>query len=213
MSVSSRLRSVLVGSAVVLFATLGIAAPASAHDALDGSDPAPGSSVEVAPAQVNLSFTAELMPDGAEAQVFEGADPVAASQAGATDWSAGAAVVDGTSLIIPLQEAMPAGTYSVNWRVVSSDGHAISTSSAAIVSFTVTTGSVPEPSAEQTPSASPEPSATATADVAPTPAATDDSSAADALPGVSPLVIGALVIGGAILLALLAVIIRVARKS
>ena len=87
MSASSRFRSVFVGAAVVLLATLGFASPAAAHDALSGSDPATGTSVEVAPAQITLNFTADLMPDGAEAQVFASTDPVAASQAGEQDWA------------------------------------------------------------------------------------------------------------------------------
>ena len=212
MSASSRFRSVFVGAAVVLLATLGFASPAAAHDALSGSDPATGTSVEVAPAQITLTFTADLMPDGAEAQVFASADPVAASQAGERDWAAGDAVVDGMSLIIPLQEGLPVGTYAVNWRVVSSDGHAISTSSAEIISFTVTQGVPavdPVPTAEPTPEATTAPAATATPDATPSPEAT---TGADELPGVSPIVIWALVIGGVILVALLAVIIRFARR-
>ena len=211
MSVSSRLRLVLVGTAVALLATVGLAAPASAHDALDGSDPATGASVEVAPTQITLTFTADLMPDGAEAQVFASTDPVAASQAGETDWSAGAAVVDGASLVVPLRDDMPAGTYSVNWRVVSSDGHAISTSSAEIVSFTVTQGAAatetPSATPSATPAATPAPQATASAD-----ATAEPTGATDEMPGLSPMVIWALVIGGVILLALLAVIVRLTRK-
>lgn len=212
MSVASRVRSALVGTAVVLLATLGFASPASAHDALESSDPVSGSSVEVAPAQITLNFTAELMPDGAEAEVFAATDPVAASEAGETDWSAGDAVVDGMSLIIPLQEGLPVGTYSVNWRVVSSDGHAISTSSADIISFTVTKGVPmvdPVESPSPTPSATPTEEATATPAATPSPEATAD---AEELPGLSPVVIWALVIGGFILLALLAVIVRFSRR-
>lgn len=211
MSVASRVRSGVLGAAVVLLATLGFASPAAAHDALESSDPVTGSSVEVAPAQITLNFTAELMADGAEAQVFASTDPVAASQANETDWSAGDAIVDGMSLIIPLQDGLPVGTYSVNWRVVSSDGHAISTSSAEVISFTVTKG-VPVDAPIETPTAAPsiEPSAPAT--VTPDVTATDAPSAAEELPGLSPMVIGALVVGGIILLALLYIIIRVTRK-
>lgn len=221
MTVSSRIRSVLLGAGVVLLATMGISSPAFAHDALEGSDPATGASVEVAPAQVTLTFTAELMPDGAEAQVFASADPVAASQAGEKDWAAGPAVVDGMNLIIPLQEGMPIGTYSVNWRVVSSDGHAISTSSADVISFTVTRGA-PAVDPVETPSATPSASASAAPTAAPTaapsaaPDATpspDSTANAEELPGLSPVVIWTLVIGGVILLGVLAIIVRVARKS
>lgn len=211
MPVRHRLRTLVLGVALATAAVFGIAAPASAHDALTGSEPASGATVSADLTQVTLQFSADLMADGAEAHVYQGADPKVAADAGATDWVSGAVAIDGPNLVVPLTEGLEPGTYSVNWRVVSSDGHAISTSSAEIVSFTVTQGAAatetPAVTPSATPAVTPAPQATASVDATPEP-----TGATDEMPGLSPMVIWALVIGGVILLALLAVIVRLTRK-
>lgn len=223
MSVVRKVRSAGIGIALAAVALLGFATPAAAHDALIGSDPETGASVEVAPGQVTLTFSADLMADGAEAHVYAGSDPASAAASGAQDWAAGPAAVDGATLVIPLAEAVPAGEYSVNWRVVSSDGHPISTSDAPIISFTVTTGAATEAPASEAP-VSETPAADAEAapavpgtdtvpvspspsvePVAPTPATSDEP--------LSPVVVWTIVIGGVVVLALVGFIVKIGRKK
>jgi methionine-rich copper-binding protein CopC len=94
--------------------------PASAHDDLLGSDPEAGVVLESAPAQVELRYSAEPL-DGPGSTIVRVVDPEGAEvQEGEPE------VVD--NAVIQAIETDPAvsGTYTVTWRVVSSDGHAIS---------------------------------------------------------------------------------------
>jgi copper resistance protein C len=150
----SRGRGSTAWAAVVLAALLTLAAPAapaSAHDALSGSSPADGTTVDVAPASVDLTFTrpplavgAEVRVTGPDGQVVNDGDPV---------------LVD-TTVSQPVAPDLPAGQYAVAWRVTSADGHPISGE------LTFTAAAAPE--AEQ-PSPTPTPTSD---DGAPTPEAT-----------------------------------------
>lgn len=132
------------------------AAPAIAHDALIGSEPADGAVVTVAPAEVVLTFAAEQAGIGAEVVVV-GSD--------GRSWSDGAAVTSGATVTQTLKQPMPADAYVVQWRSVAGDGHPVS----GTLTFTLDlpaeagpaetgdpaeTGSV-EPTAEPEPAASP----------------------------------------------------------
>lgn len=91
-------------------------AAASAHAVLVSSDPADGARVERAPAAVRLVFDeAVTLPPGATA--------VLSSTGARVD--AGGPREAGDTVIVPLQAAVPAGVYSVSWRVVSADGHVV----------------------------------------------------------------------------------------
>jgi methionine-rich copper-binding protein CopC len=94
--------------------------PASAHDDLLGSDPEDGVVLETAPAQVELRYSAEPLdePGGTIVRVV---DPEGAEvQQGEPE------VVDNAVIQAIAADAAVVGTYTVTWRVVSSDGHAIS---------------------------------------------------------------------------------------
>ncbi len=104
-----------VTASVVL---LGIGVPAaSAHDALVSATPADGTSSDTAPTELSLEFSGAVQELGAEVAVT-GPDGDAATQGDPE-------VVDAT-LTQPLTPDLPAGTYSVVWRVTSADGHPIS---------------------------------------------------------------------------------------
>lgn len=92
-------------------------APASAHDQLISSSPAPDERLAAAPAEVRLEFTAAVLDVGALVLVVDDAG---------TDWVAGPPVIDGTVVTVPLLPDLPEAGYQVRWRVVSSDGHPIS---------------------------------------------------------------------------------------
>lgn len=162
--------------AALVFAALvvvsGVAGPASAHDSLVSTDPADGATVEIAPAAVLLTFIQEVIALGTEVQVVGPAgQPV----------DDGPAAVLGTVITQNLAADRPAGTYTVQWRATSSDGHATT----GDFTFTATASVVPvvaPPPVAETPTASPSasPSATpsaseATTAVGPADEATDDS--------------------------------------
>lgn len=101
--------------------TLGLVAigagAAWAHSGLVGTDPADRASLDVAPAQVVLTFNEPPQTLGTQVQVLDpNGNPVSSGQAAVTD----------TQITQPLGEARPAGTYTVQWRMTSADGHPLS---------------------------------------------------------------------------------------
>lgn len=174
------LGAALAGLVLALVALVWTAAPASAHDELLSTDPAAGSTVEELPAAITLSFTAELLSDGASTVVQ-------VTDAAGTSITDGSPIVDGAVVTQPLTTGS-AGTVSVAWRVVSSDGHPI----AGEFSFEAASAApAPTPTVEPTasPSATSATTAPAPATASPTPAAAE-TGGMDAL----PWVIGALIL-------------------
>lgn len=111
---------------------LGGVPTASAHDGLVSTTPATGSAVDAAPGAVELQFTGEPLPLGTRVDVTgPGGRPAAA----------GTPEIRGATVVQPLVRGLPAGTYRVDWRSTSSDGHALSGS----FDFTVGTGGGPAP--------------------------------------------------------------------
>lgn len=109
----------LLGALTALLVVLGTllpAGPAVAHDQLLASDPADGAVLEQAPAAVVLTFNADQLPVGAAVVVR---DPSGADRAD------GAPSVSGPTVTQVLQAGLPAGSYAVQWRSVSGDGHPI----------------------------------------------------------------------------------------
>jgi methionine-rich copper-binding protein CopC len=100
---------------------------ALAHDGLVGTSPASGSTLAEGPVTVELDFTAEPLPIGTLVAVT-GPDGGSVSD--------GAAEIRGTTVVQALSGTPSAGTYRVEWRSSSSDGHALT----GAFDFTVTTG-------------------------------------------------------------------------
>ena len=83
---------------------------------LDRASPKVGSTVDSAPKEIVLWFTEKLEPAFSTVEVR--------NEHGATVRTGKATVSgDRTQLRVPLQ-ALPPGTYKVNWRVLSVDTHA-----------------------------------------------------------------------------------------
>lgn len=112
------------GSALAGLLLLPAATAASAHDELAGSEPASGEALDAAPAAVRLDFSGDVLTFGAAVVVADDGDET---------WQAGDPVLDGASVSVPLDPALPDGAYEIRWRVVSSDGHPIT----GLVPFTV----------------------------------------------------------------------------
>ncbi len=114
-----RLIRALTGSVAAL--TLLLVGPVSgshAHDELVGSEPPDGVELQTAPDQIELEFSGDIAPVGTMITV------VGPGEAGpVTD---GAPRVEGGAVSQPMSTDLPAGDYTVTWRVTSSDGHPIS---------------------------------------------------------------------------------------
>jgi methionine-rich copper-binding protein CopC len=198
------LRTAGTGALLALLVTVGATA-AAAHDELLDSSPGADEHLDVAPTHVTLSFSDEILTIG-PAVVVADAD-------GAT-WTAGDPTLDGSSVVVPLLDDVPAGAYEVRWRVVSSDGHPIS----GVVPFTVGDAAAvdPEPTASPEPTAVPEPapSAPPAADGADDAAGTHDAAgtpAGSSSPSwLRPVLVGAT--GALVATALFWVSSRVARR-
>ncbi len=158
----------LVAGALVLAGS----SPAMAHDGLVGTNPAAGATVAEAPDSLELDFTGEPLPLGTLVAVTgpDGA-PV----------SVGDAEIRGTTVVQTIDGDADAGTYRVEWRSTSSDGHALS----GVFDFTVA-GDPTAPTAGTSPAGSDTTSGAAPA---------DDASADEGIAPVWP-VAGAVVLAG-----------------
>jgi methionine-rich copper-binding protein CopC len=115
-----RLPGALLGlislATILLGAALMGAGPASAHDAVESTSPAAGATVPGAPAKVSLTLSNHPLALGTQIKV---------SDAGGADWADGAVEIVDNVASQKLKDGAPAGLYTVQWRVSSSDGHPI----------------------------------------------------------------------------------------
>ena len=148
-------RAAVLTLAALAALVVGLASPAAAHNVLISTSPADGSTLDLAPDTVVLTFDQPAMALGTEI-VVHGPD-------GATV-STGKAVLLNATVSEALVAARPAGGYTVEWRVTSADGHPVSgtftfTAAAATGSGTQTgpavTASGPAASASGTPRPTP----------------------------------------------------------
>jgi len=163
------LRPLLVVLAALVAGAL-TAAPAGAHDSLVSSDPADGAVLGAPPATVTLEFSGEVIPTGTQ---------VVVTDASGAPVDAGAPEVAGTQVVAALPADLPAGAYTVAWRVVSSDGHPIE----GALGFTLEGAASPSPSAAASSGAASSaaaPSGAASSAAAPTPSATSSAAAGPA---------------------------------
>jgi len=187
------LPALLAAAALAAAAVLTTAAPASAHDELVSSDPPAGATLDAVPAEITLTYSAEILAEDGATQV-QVTDETGASLAET------APVVSGTEVTQTLSPAA-SGVVSVVWRVVSSDGHPISGDFTFTVPAAAAAAPTPTETASSTPSASPSATTSETAAPAATPDATDPATAeasdASPLPWIL-LVVALLIVAGAI---------------
>ncbi|MFE7899453.1 copper resistance CopC/CopD family protein [Streptomyces sp. NPDC057424] len=113
-------RAVLVVVAVLAGLLLGSAAPASAHAVPTGSAPREGTVLKTAPKQVTVSFNESVILAEDSVRVLDpDSRPVTAGDPEHADGKADTARV-------PLTDGLKQGTYTVSWRVLSADSHAVS---------------------------------------------------------------------------------------
>ncbi|MGW4564643.1 copper resistance CopC/CopD family protein [Streptomyces sp. NPDC004561] len=137
-TITPRLRTLVLLFLAVAGALLAGAAPASAHAALTGSDPAQGVVVKQAPSQVSLTFSEKVAMNDDSLRVLDPrGKPV---QTGKPD------NVSGTTYAVQLRSGLGKGTYTVTYQVVSDDSHPVSgayTFSIGAPSQTVVSGAGP----------------------------------------------------------------------
>lgn len=187
-----RIRTTLAAVAVATLAALAVAAPASAHDSIVSSTPAPDEQLTAAPTEVVLGFSNNLLSLDANS----GTAMTVVDDSG-KDWVDGAPAVSADTVTVSLADGMPNGAYTVTWQVVSSDGHPTS----GEYSF-----SVAAPEASAAPSATPSESAGPEKSSQPSRSA-EPVEQADATPW--PLLIG---LGLVVLAAIVVVIVIAARR-
>lgn len=105
---------------LALLCGLGIVAPASAHDFLVTSDPANGSKVSTPLTKVTLSFN-DIVLSKPSAPQLEVVGP------DGKHYETGCATAIDRDVSVPVALG-PTGTYVATWRIVSADGHPVSTS-------------------------------------------------------------------------------------
>ncbi|NUU31781.1 copper resistance CopC family protein [Arthrobacter sp. C9C5] len=101
--------------AFLLGAALLGAGPASAHDAVESTSPAAGATVPAPPAKVSLTLSNHPLALGTQIKV----------SAAGSNWADGAVEIVDNVASQKLKAGAPAGLYTVQWRVASSDGHPI----------------------------------------------------------------------------------------
>jgi methionine-rich copper-binding protein CopC len=113
-------KKIVFAALLALTASLFVIAPASAHAALSWSSPEVSSSVSEAPTQVTLVFDDEI-------QVIEGTDSniITVTDENDRHFETGDVNVNGAKVSVELSP-LNEGTYTVAYRVVSADGHPVS---------------------------------------------------------------------------------------
>ena len=114
-----RFAALAAGAAAVVALGLCTAPSANAHATLVSSTPVDGARVEVAPAEVTLTFDEPVQLVPGTAQVIS--DDGARADSGDAHLS-----TDGATLVIPLRPDVEKGSYSAVWRVISADTHTVS---------------------------------------------------------------------------------------
>jgi copper resistance protein C len=113
----NRLVAVAILAVGLALAAFGGSASASAHATRVATDPVENAVLSQAPSRVNATFSEALQPAFA-AMTVVGPDR--------NLWSSGDPQVDGAVLSVGVRPLGPAGTYTVNYRVTSADGHVVS---------------------------------------------------------------------------------------
>jgi copper resistance protein C len=198
-----------LGTALLGLLMLVWSAPgASAHNSLISTDPADGSTVATAPEQITLVFNEPGQALGSE---------IVVTAPDGTVVSDGAVQLVDASVTQALTGDLPAGAYSVTWRVTSADGHPIDGTFTFTAEAATTVGADPGPSAEpemttqaEDPAATEEPSDEGTL-IATAPA--DDAAAEDEDAGLAAGAIVALVVGVLALAAVVTFVVVERRKT
>jgi hypothetical protein len=113
----NRLAATVALALGLVISALAGAGVASAHAVRVATDPVENTALAQAPQQVSATFNEKLQPQFA-AMTVVGPD--------GNLWSTGEPRVDGAVISVGVRPLGPSGTYTVNYRVTSADGHVVS---------------------------------------------------------------------------------------
>jgi len=160
-----RITAGLTGLVLTLAAVVLVAPAAQAHNVLQSTDPAAGSTVPVIPEIISLTFNEPVLFVGTQIMVHTADDDMV---------NIGPPILVDNTVSQAVTGELPAGEYTVLYRVTSADGHPIEdqfTFTAAEATAYGVTAAAPTPttsaevqaseSAEPTPSSIPSPTASA----------------------------------------------------
>ncbi|MEU4833759.1 copper resistance CopC family protein [Streptosporangium sp. NPDC023615] len=111
------MRRLLTVLLLAVTASLGAVTPAQAHNVLIGSDPKDGAELANGPSRITLVF---------DQAVRQGYARISVTGPDGTRWEDGRTTVDGARVAVGVRPLGPAGTYVVGYRILSSDGHPVS---------------------------------------------------------------------------------------
>lgn len=180
----------LSGAVGLLAGALAAAPPAYAHAQVQDISPADGATLQVPPTSVVLTFDAPPLSKGAEV--------VAIGSHGTTTLSP---VAEGNRIVAAWPPELGPGSYQVNWRAVSGDGHPVQGTTAfrIIGSAASSTPSASAPSQAPEPSVGASSAPAASAGVPTDSATTNSRSGGTGVPwlaiGAAALTLGLLVFG------------------
>jgi methionine-rich copper-binding protein CopC len=135
----NRLLAALVLAASLIVMAVAGAATASAHATRIATDPVENSELSQSPQKVSATFNEAMQPQFA-AMTVVGPD--------GNLWSTGDPQVAGAVVSVGVRPLGPSGTYTVNYRATSADGHVVSGSWS--FRLTVASTGTPGPSASTT---------------------------------------------------------------
>jgi len=135
----SRLLPILVLAISLIAMAVAAAGVASAHTTRVATDPAENAELSQSPQKVSATFNEALQPEFA-AMTVVGPD--------GNLWSTGDPQVGGAVISVGVRPLGPPGTYTVNYRVTSADGHVVS--GAWSFRLSVANTGTPGPSASST---------------------------------------------------------------
>lgn len=119
-----------------LMLALSLLPAAHAHDTLIATDPEDGATLETSPEELTLTFSADVLDVSPVVRISD--------EEGETLTEI-TPRVEGPDAIAEIEEPLPAGTHTVQWRVVSSDGHPIE----GTFTITVEQDAAPEEGADE----------------------------------------------------------------
>lgn len=173
---STRIKIITVGLFAMLTSMLGVST-ASAHSAVVSSNPENGSSIQIAPDNVSVTFNEALQEQFA-------AITLTGPGESRDQWSKGEPAVQGSTVSVDIGDLGPAGVYTIAYRVTSADGHPVQ----GTLTFTLTEAG---PGTASTPTAQ-----TSAGPVSTTTTVTPDSSSSSSIPIWGFILVGVGVFGG-----------------
>lgn len=150
-------RLIVTGLVALTSSFLLLGLPANAHNVLKSANPAVGSSITSGPPTASVTFNEPVQNGFTELIVLGPGD---------THWEGGPPTIDGDSVRAPLRPLGPAGWYTMEYRIVSADGHPVT--GAARFQLTVAGSGTPAGPSGYSGGALIQPQETATVAAAPT---------------------------------------------